>query len=95
MQLIVVPENRLHLYFKKGQVRDDDKAEERVEEKENVDDAVREFAQLFNEVTGNEWESEKKIQKKHTKFYLVYMGDGVDVQHGGLGLRQFYLTGVH
>ncbi|XP_026394600.1 uncharacterized protein LOC113289542 isoform X2 [Papaver somniferum] len=28
MQLIVVPENRLHLYFKKRQVGDDDKAEE-------------------------------------------------------------------
>ncbi|RZC59277.1 hypothetical protein C5167_006577 [Papaver somniferum] len=95
MQLIVLPENRLHLYFKKGQVRDDDKDEERVEEKENVDDAIREFARLFKEVTGNEWESEKKIQKKHIKFYLVDMGDGVDVQHGGLGLRHFYLTGVH
>ncbi|RZC72647.1 hypothetical protein C5167_048129 [Papaver somniferum] len=29
MKLIVVPENRLHLYFKKRQVGDDDKVEER------------------------------------------------------------------
>ncbi|XP_026428891.1 putative poly [ADP-ribose] polymerase 3 [Papaver somniferum] len=98
MQLIVVPENRLHLYFKKGQVGDDDKAEERLEEKESVDDAVKEFAQLFKEVTGNEfepWEREKKIQKKHTKFYPVDMDDGVDVRHGGLGLRQLGIAAAH
>ncbi|KAI3884858.1 hypothetical protein MKX03_011713 [Papaver bracteatum] len=98
MQLIVVPENRLHLYFKKGQVGDDGKAEERLEEKENVDDAVKEFAQLFKEVTGNEfepWEREKKIQKKHTKFYPVDMDDGVDVRHGGLGLRQLGIAAAH
>lgn len=76
MQLIMVPENRLHLYYKKGMVGADPRAEERVEEWENVDDAIKEFANLFEELTGNEfepWEKEKKIQKKHQKFYPIDM----------------------
>jgi poly [ADP-ribose] polymerase 2/3/4 len=76
MQLIVVPENRLHLYFKKGRVGDDPNAEERLEECENVDSTVKEFVRLFEEITGNEfesWEREKKFQKKPLKFYPIDM----------------------
>lgn len=74
MQLIMVPENHLHMYFKKGKVGDDPGAEERLEEWEKVDDAVKEFAKLFEGLTGNEfepWEREKKIQKKHQKFFPI------------------------
>lgn len=74
MQLIMVPENHLHMYFKKGKVGDDPGAEERLEEWEKVDDAVKEFVKLFEGLTGNEfelWEREKKIQKKHQKFFPI------------------------
>jgi poly [ADP-ribose] polymerase 2/3/4 len=47
MQPIVVPENHLHLYFKKGRVGEDPNAEERLEECENVDHVVKEFVRLF------------------------------------------------
>ncbi|KAK9170425.1 hypothetical protein Syun_002565 [Stephania yunnanensis] len=98
LQLIMVPENRLHLYYKKGRVGDDPGAEERVEEWENVDNGVKEFVRLFEELTGNEfepWEREKKFQKKLSKFYPVDMDDGVDVRYGGLGLRQLGVAAAH
>lgn len=72
----MVPENHLYLYYKKGRVGDDPNAEERLEEWENVDNAVTEFVRLFEEVTGNEfepWEREKKFQKKPLKFYPIDM----------------------
>ena len=76
MQLIMVPENRLHLYYKKGRVGDDPNAEERLEEFQNVESAVKEFVRLFEEITGNEfepWEQDKKFQKKLLKFYPIDM----------------------
>ncbi|ESW04414.1 hypothetical protein PHAVU_011G093100 [Phaseolus vulgaris] len=98
MQLIVVPENRLHMYFKKGRVGDDPNAEERLEESDNVDSSLKEFARLFEEITGNEfepWEREKKFQKKPLKFYPIDMDDGVEVRHGALGLRQLGIAVTH
>ncbi|KAL5169733.1 Poly [ADP-ribose] polymerase 3 [Glycine soja] len=98
MQLIVVPENPLHLYFKKGRVGDDPNAEEQLEEWDNVDGALKEFARLFDEITGNEfepWEREKKFQKKPLKFYPIDMDDGVEVRHGALGLRQLGIAATH
>lgn len=78
MQLIQVPDEGLHLYYKKGRAGDDPaRAKEKLEEKQNdVDDSVKEFAKLFEELTGNEfepWEREKKFQKKPRKFYPVDM----------------------
>ena len=76
MQLITVSERPLNLYFKKGKVGDDPNVEERLEEWEDEDNAVKEFVRLFEEVTGNEfepWEREKKIQKKPLKFYPMDM----------------------
>ncbi|XP_052171159.1 protein ADP-ribosyltransferase PARP3 [Diospyros lotus] len=96
MQLVVVPNTGLHLYYKKGKAGADARAEERLEERENVDGAIKEFAKLFEELTGNEfepWEREKKIQTR--KFYPVDMADGVDVRHGGLGLRQLGVAVTH
>ncbi|TKY67074.1 Poly of ADP-ribose polymerase 3 [Spatholobus suberectus] len=98
MQLIVVPENRLHLYFKKGRVGDDPNAEERLEEWDNVDGALKEFVRLFEEITGNEfepWEREKLFQKKPLKFYPIDMDDGVEVRYGALGLRQLGIVVTH
>ncbi|XP_004506166.1 protein ADP-ribosyltransferase PARP3 [Cicer arietinum] len=97
MQLIT-QENRLHMYFKKGRVGDDPNAEERLEEFENVDNAIKEFVRLFEEITGNEfesWEREKKFQKKPLKFYPIDMDDGVEVRHGALGLRQLGIAVTH
>ncbi|KAA8550170.1 hypothetical protein F0562_001854 [Nyssa sinensis] len=97
MQLIMVPENHLYMYYKKGRVGDDARADERLEEWDNEDNAVKEFARLFEELTGNEfepWEKEK-IQKKRRKFYPIDMDDGVDVRHGGLGLRQLGIAVAH
>lgn len=76
MQLITVPENKLYMYYKKGRVGDDPRAEERLEEWENVDAAIIEFTRLFEELTGNEfeqWEREKKFEKKSQKFFVVDM----------------------
>ncbi|XP_048323938.1 protein ADP-ribosyltransferase PARP3 isoform X1 [Ziziphus jujuba] len=98
MQLIMVSEHHPHLYYKKGRVGDDPNAEERLEEWENVNNAVKEFVRLFEEVTGNEfepWEREKKFQKKPSKFYPIDMDDGVEVRHGGLGLRQLGIAAIH
>lgn len=76
MQLITVPDSNLHLYYKKGKVGDDPNAEERLEEWTGVDNAIKEFVRLFEEVTDNEfepWEGEKKFQKKPLKFYPIDM----------------------
>ncbi|XP_044952471.1 protein ADP-ribosyltransferase PARP3-like [Hordeum vulgare subsp. vulgare] len=68
MQLIVLPEEHLHLFYKKGPIGHDQMAEERVEDFGNrVNDAIKEFARLFKEVTGNDfepWDREKKFEKK-------------------------------
>ncbi|KAK8679759.1 hypothetical protein V6N13_145195 [Hibiscus sabdariffa] len=98
MQLIKVPDGALHLYYKKGRVGDDPNAQERLEEWKDVDGAVKEFARLFEEVTGNEfepWEREKKFQKKPLKFYPIDMDDGVDVRCGGLGQLQLGVAAAH
>ncbi|XP_028756844.1 protein ADP-ribosyltransferase PARP3-like [Neltuma alba] len=98
MQLIMVPENRLHLYCKEGRVGDDPNAQERLEEFQNIDSAVKEFLRLFYEKTGNEfepWEKEKKFQKKPLKFYPIDMDDGVEVRHGALALRQLGIAVTH
>ena len=71
-----MPEKKLHLYYKRGKVGDDPKAEERLEEWEDEDDAIKEFARLFEELTGNgflPWEREKKFQKKPHKFFVIDM----------------------
>lgn len=76
MQLITVPESNLNMYFKRGKVGDDPNAEERLEEWEDEDAAIKEFARLFEEITGNDfepWEREKKIQKKPHKFFPIDM----------------------
>lgn len=76
MQLITLPEKHLHLYYKKGNVGNDARAEEQLVEWENVDDAITEFKRLFEELTGNDfepWEREKKFQKKLQKFFPIDM----------------------
>ncbi|XP_060197046.1 protein ADP-ribosyltransferase PARP3-like isoform X3 [Lycium barbarum] len=98
MQLIMSPENRLHMYYRKGKIGDSIRADDKLEEWENVDDAIKEFARLFEELTGNEfesWEREKKIQKKHHKFFPIDIDDGVEVRHGALGLRQLGSAAAH
>ncbi|KAJ8440521.1 hypothetical protein Cgig2_022962 [Carnegiea gigantea] len=97
-QLITVPEKKLHLYYKRGKVGDDPKAEERLDEWDSEDDAIKEFARLFEELTGNEflpWEREKKFQKKPHKFFVIDMDDGVEVRYGGLGVRQLGAAAAH
>ncbi|XP_057482923.1 protein ADP-ribosyltransferase PARP3 isoform X2 [Actinidia eriantha] len=97
MQLIMVPKAGLHLFSKKKRHVRKTQAEERLEEWENVDAAIKEFAKLFEELTGNEfepWEREK-FQKKRRKFYPIDMDDGVDVRHGGLGFRQKAAAVIH
>ncbi|KAL8151174.1 hypothetical protein V2J09_020982 [Rumex salicifolius] len=97
-ELITVPEKNLHLYYKRGRVGDDARAEERLEEFENVDTAIAEFARLFEELTGNKfepWEREKKIQKKPRKFFPVDTDEGYDVRYGGLGIRQLGIAVTH
>uniref|UniRef100_A0A1S4AKM5 Poly [ADP-ribose] polymerase n=1 Tax=Nicotiana tabacum TaxID=4097 RepID=A0A1S4AKM5_TOBAC len=98
MQLIMSPENCLHMYCKKGRIGDSIRADDKLEEWEDVDDAIKEFARLFQELTGNEfesWEREKKIQKKHHKFFPIDVDDGVEVRHGALGLRQLGSSAAH
>ena len=77
LQLIIVPEKHLHLYYKKGPIGHDQMAEERVEDfGSRVSDAIKEFVRLFEEVTGNEfeaWEREKKFEKKSMKMYPIDM----------------------
>ncbi|XP_075500216.1 protein ADP-ribosyltransferase PARP3 isoform X2 [Primulina tabacum] len=98
LQLIVVPENRLYMYYKRGKIGDNSNMEERLDEWENVGDAIKEFSKLFRELTGNEfepWETEKKIQKKKHKLFPIDIDDGVEVRHGGLGLRQLGVAAAH
>ncbi|KAF6996750.1 hypothetical protein CFC21_013059 [Triticum aestivum] len=99
MQLIMLPEKQLHLFYKKGPIGHDQMAEERVEDFGNrVNDAIKEFARLFEEVTGNEfepWEREKKFEKKSMKMYPLDMDVGFDVRHGGAALRQLGAAAAH
>ncbi|XP_060169821.1 protein ADP-ribosyltransferase PARP3-like isoform X1 [Lycium barbarum] len=98
MQLIVVRENGLYLYYRKGKINDSPRADDKLEERENVNDAIREFAKLFEELTGNPfelWEREKQLEKKHMKFFPIDIDDGIEVRHGGLGLRQLGVAAAH
>ncbi|XP_073141391.1 protein ADP-ribosyltransferase PARP3-like isoform X2 [Henckelia pumila] len=98
LQLIVVPENRLYMYYKRGKIGDNSNVEERLDEWENVGEAIKEFANRFRELTGNEfepWEREKRIQKKKQKLFPIDIDDGVEVRHGGLGLRQLGVAAAH
>ncbi|KAL0436304.1 UNVERIFIED_CONTAM: protein ADP-ribosyltransferase PARP3 [Sesamum radiatum] len=68
------------------------------DEWENVDNAIKEFAKQFQGLTGNEfetWEREKKIEKKQYKLFPIDIDDGVEVRHGGLGLRQLGIAAAH
>lgn len=74
MQLILARENHLYLYYRKGKIGDSLRADDKLEEWENVNDAIREFAKLFEELTGNQfelWEREKKCHKKNMKFFPI------------------------
>ncbi|KAJ4828054.1 Poly [ADP-ribose] polymerase 3, partial [Turnera subulata] len=93
MQLITVPDSNLHMYFKKAKIGDDRNAEERLEEWENVDNAIKEFIRLFEEITGNEfepWEREKKFEKKRLSFFPVDMM-GLDSPDTPIGM----LSSIH
>ncbi|XP_044947388.1 protein ADP-ribosyltransferase PARP3-like [Hordeum vulgare subsp. vulgare] len=99
MQLIMLPEEHLHLFYKKGPIGHDHMAEERVEDFGNrVNDAIKEFARLFKEVTGNDfepWERENKFEKKSMKMYPLDMDVGFEVRHGGASLRQLGAAAAH
>ncbi|XP_051113230.1 protein ADP-ribosyltransferase PARP3 isoform X2 [Andrographis paniculata] len=98
MQLIMVPDDRLYLYYKKGKIGDEAGIHESLDEYKIVDEAIRKFVELFEAETGNEfepWEREKKIHKKKHKLFPIDMDDGVDVRHGGLGLRQLGVAAAH
>ncbi|KAK4440615.1 protein ADP-ribosyltransferase PARP3 [Sesamum alatum] len=98
VQLITVPENRLYMYYKRGRIGDEAGAEEKLDEWENVDNAIKEFAKQFQGLTGNDfetWEREKKIEKKLCMLFPVDIDDGVEVRHGGLGLRQLGVAAAH
>ncbi|CAN1133802.1 Protein ADP-ribosyltransferase PARP3 [Linum perenne] len=94
MQLITVEDGNLHMYYKKGKVGDDPNAEERLEEWDSLDSAIKEFINLFEEITGNEfepWEREKKFEKKRLSFFPIDMDDGVDVRHGRTGVEAAWI----
>ncbi|KAG6433094.1 hypothetical protein SASPL_104701 [Salvia splendens] len=98
MQLITVPEGQLYMYYKKGKIGNLDGVDEKLEERDNVDGAIQEFAKLFEGVTGNKfepWGREKKIQKRLKKLFPIDMDDGVEVRHGGLALRQLGTAALH
>ncbi|CAA2942905.1 poly [ADP-ribose] polymerase 3 [Olea europaea subsp. europaea] len=98
MQLITLPEKPLNMYYKRGRIGDDARTEEKLEEWDNKNNALKEFTKQFEELTGNEfepWEREKKIQKKPRKFFPIDTADGVEVRHGGLGLRQLGIAVAH
>lgn len=77
MQLITVPEGPLYMYYKKGRIGDTgDGIDEKLEERDDVDKAIQEFAKQFEGVTGNKfepWEREKKIEKKLKKLFPIDM----------------------
>lgn len=99
MQIIAMPKEEKHyLYFKRGRVGDPTSGEERLDERTNVGETIKEFKQLFEDITGNEfepWEREKKFNKKRLKFYPIDMADGLDVRYGGLGVRQLGIAAAH
>lgn len=64
------------MYRRRGKIGDDARADDHLEEWENIDNAIKEFVRLFEEMTGNEfepWEREKKFEKKPNKFYPLDM----------------------
>ncbi|KAK6119857.1 hypothetical protein DH2020_046404 [Rehmannia glutinosa] len=81
-----------------GQIGDESGADETLDEWEDVNAAIKDFAKRFEELTGNEfepWEREKKIEKKMLKFFPIDIDDGVEVRHGALGLRQLGVAVAH
>lgn len=70
MQLATIHESNLNMYFKKGEVGDDPNAEERLEEREDEGEAIKEFSRLFEEITGNEFEpwEQKRFRRSLTSF---------------------------
>ncbi|KAI5666665.1 hypothetical protein M9H77_16518 [Catharanthus roseus] len=98
MQLITVPDKPLNLYYRKGRIGEDARVDDRLEEWDNLDDAIKEFARLFEDLTLNQfepWEREKKFEKKLYKFFPIDMDDEVEVRHGALGLRQLGIAVTH
>lgn len=76
MQLITVPDKPLILYYRKGRIGEDARVDDRLEEWDNLDDAIKEFARLFEDLTLNQfepWEREKKFEKKLYKFFPIDM----------------------
>jgi hypothetical protein len=66
----------LYLYYKKGRVGDRLHNSERLDEMDSHRSAVKEFAKLFENLTGNAfepWEREKKFHKKPMKFFPIDM----------------------
>lgn len=70
----MLPDNRLYMYYKRGKIGNVEGKEETLDEWENMDDAIKEFAKHFEGLTGNKfepWEKEKKIGKKRLKFFPI------------------------
>ena len=71
------------MYQKRGRIGDIERADDQLNERENIDNAITEFVKIFEEVTGNEFEPgerEWKFEKKPGKFYpldMVY----INAQH--------------
>lgn len=85
VQLITVPEGRLYMYYKKGKIGDVGGADEKLDEWDNVESAIKEFAKQFEGMTGNKfepWEREKKIKKKSQKLFPI------DIVRAGILLQQ-------
>lgn len=54
------------MYYKKGRIGDIGGVDEKLEERDNVDKAIEEFAKQFEEVTGNKfepWEREEDTEE--------------------------------
>lgn len=68
------------MYYKKGRIGDTgDGVDEKLEERDDVDKAIKEFSKQFEEVTGNKfepWEREKKIEKQLKKLFPIDMVRG-------------------
>ncbi|EFJ15760.1 hypothetical protein SELMODRAFT_422701 [Selaginella moellendorffii] len=97
-QLVQVPDGTLYFYHKRGRLATGVPVNERMDEQTDVNKAIHNFAALFKEITGNEfeaWEREKKFTKKRSKFYPVDMDDVCDARAGGLQDQQLGVVAVH
>ncbi|KAJ7548964.1 hypothetical protein O6H91_07G034900 [Diphasiastrum complanatum] len=98
LQLIELDDGTIYIYHKRGRGGDRLDVHERLEEQQSVEQGIEEFSNIFEDLTGNEfepWERHKAFSKKRLKFFPIDMNIGYDACAGALHFRQVAVCAAH